>query len=109
VARVVFLIIDALPPRHVTPMLMPALSALGDEGGRSIGRAVMTSATYPNHATFATGVDPLVHGLIANWIVVDGQPRPAQAIGPSVPTTSTPAERRDARRARSSAIKTSST
>jgi hypothetical protein len=46
----------------------------------------MTSATYPNHATFATGVDPLVHGLIANWIVVDGQPRPAQAIGPSVPT-----------------------
>ncbi|MEY2451562.1 MAG: hypothetical protein QOD92_1136 [Acidimicrobiaceae bacterium] len=85
-ARVVFLIIDALPPRHVTPKLMPALSALGDEGGSSVGRAVMTSATYPNHATFATGVDPLVHGLVANWIVAGGQPRPAQDVGPSVAT-----------------------
>ena len=85
-ARVVFLIVDALPSRHVTPKLMPVLSALGEEGGRSIGRAVMTSATYPNHATFATGVDPLVHRLVANWIVVDGQPRPAQDVGPIGPT-----------------------
>ena len=46
----------------------------------------MTSATYPNHATFATGVGPLEHGLLANWIVVDGRPRPAQKVGPSVPT-----------------------
>jgi arylsulfatase A-like enzyme len=86
VARVVFLIIDALPPRHVSDAVTPALAGLARDGGSSIGRAVMTSATYPNHATFATGVDPSVHGLFANWLVVDGQPRPAQAVGPLVPT-----------------------
>ncbi|MEY2434668.1 MAG: hypothetical protein QOC92_4393 [Acidimicrobiaceae bacterium] len=85
-ARVVFLIIDALPPRHVSTSATPTLAGLAQEGGSSIGRAVMTSATYPNHATFATGVDPLVHGLLANWVVVDGRPRPANEVGPAVPT-----------------------
>ena len=46
----------------------------------------MTSATYPNHATFATGVEPLVHGILANWIVHDGRPTPTQLVGPAVPT-----------------------
>jgi hypothetical protein len=46
----------------------------------------MTSATYPNHATFATGVDPTVHRLLANWVVVDGMPRSANEVGPAVPT-----------------------
>jgi arylsulfatase A-like enzyme len=86
VARVVFLIIDALPPRHVSREITPTLAGLAAEGGSSIGRAVMTSATYPNHATFATGVDPTVHGLVANWIVADGRPQPAQDVGPAVAT-----------------------
>jgi len=46
----------------------------------------MTSATYPNHATFATGVEPLAHGVLANWIVHDGKPTPTQHVGPRVPT-----------------------
>ena len=46
----------------------------------------MTSATYPNHATFATGATPSEHGLLANWIVHEGRPRPAQHVGPAVPT-----------------------
>jgi hypothetical protein len=86
VARVVFVIVDALPPRHVSAAVTPALFRLAEEGGSSIGRAVMTSATYPNHATFATGVDPTVHGLLANWIVADGRPQPAQDVGPAVAT-----------------------
>lgn len=81
-----FLIIDALPPRHVSPTVTPTLAGLAAEGGATLGRAVMTSATYPNHATFATGVEPLVHGILANWIVVDGQPRPTNEVGPAVPT-----------------------
>jgi Type I phosphodiesterase / nucleotide pyrophosphatase len=82
----VFLIIDALPPRHVSRTVTPTLAALAAEGGSSVGRAVMTSATYPNHATFATGVDPIVHGLLANWVVAYGRPQPANEIGPAVPT-----------------------
>jgi arylsulfatase A-like enzyme len=46
----------------------------------------MTSATYPNHATFATGVDAATHGIVANWIVADGRPRPAQEVGPAAAT-----------------------
>jgi arylsulfatase A-like enzyme len=86
VARVVFLIVDALPPRHVSAALTPTLARLAAEGGSSTGRAVMTSATYPNHATFATGVDPIEHGVLANWIVSGGRPRPSAEVGPSVPT-----------------------
>src|SRR5204863_230648 len=41
---------------------------------------------YPNHATFATGVDPTVHRLLANWVVVDGRPLPSNEVGPAVPT-----------------------
>ena len=84
--RVVFLIVDALPQRHVSAALTPTLAGLAAEGGSSIGHAVMTSATYPNHATFATGVDPLEHGILANWIVADGQPRPSADVGLAVPT-----------------------
>jgi arylsulfatase A-like enzyme len=86
VTRVVFLIVDALPPRHVNHTVTPTLARLAHDGRAAAGRAVMTSATYPNHATFATGVDPLVHGIVANWIVHDGRPRPSYEIGPAVPT-----------------------
>ena len=84
--RVVFLILDAMPPRHVDDDTTPTLMALAREGASAVGRAVMTSATYPNHATFATGADPVAHGLLANWVVVDGAPRPAHKVGPRVPT-----------------------
>jgi hypothetical protein len=85
-ARVVFVIVDALPPRHVNETNTPTLAALAREGGSAIGRAVMTSATYPNHATFATGVLPKAHGLLANWIVHEGRPRPSPHVGPATST-----------------------
>ena len=62
------------------------MHALGLEGGSALGRAVMTSATYPNHATFATGALPLDHGVVANWIVHEGRARPSYDIGPATPT-----------------------
>jgi hypothetical protein len=46
----------------------------------------MTSATYPNHATFATGALPLEHGVVANWIVHEGRARPSYHVGPATPT-----------------------
>ena len=85
-ARVVFVIVDALPHRHVNATTTPTLHALGQDGGSALGRAVMTSATYPNHATFATGVAPLEHRIVANWVVHEGRPRPSYHVGPAVPT-----------------------
>jgi len=86
--RVVLLVLDGFPNRHVTSEIAPTLSALAAGGGRARdgGEAVMASATYPNHATFATGAGPAVHGLYANNVVVDATLRPAETVGPAVPT-----------------------
>ena len=37
----------------------------------------MPTSTYPNHATFVTGVAPAVHGIVANEIPTAGGPVPA--------------------------------
>src|SRR3954447_22305049 len=84
--RVVLLVIDALPVRHVSRETTPVLAALAESGASATGRSVMTSSTYPNHATFATGVDPIGHGILANWVVRDGRPRATWKLGPSART-----------------------
>lgn len=84
--RVVLLVLDALPARHVGPTLTPTLHRLAQEGAFATGRSVLLSSTYPNHATFATGTEPSGHGLLGNWVVTDRGPQPAQRVGPGVPT-----------------------
>src|SRR5262245_22360868 len=46
----------------------------------------MTSATYPNHATFATGAQPQHHGIVSNWIPESSGVVPAWQRGTRVPT-----------------------
>jgi hypothetical protein len=77
-----------MPTRHINPTTTPVLAGLAAEGGWAPegGRAVLTSATYPNHATFVTGCDAVRHGLWANHVVHDGRVRRAQEVGPAVPT-----------------------
>ncbi|HVU72557.1 MAG TPA: alkaline phosphatase family protein [Mycobacteriales bacterium] len=86
--RVVLLVVDGLPHRHVTAARMPQLHALGSADGHALaaGTGVLTSATYPNHATFVTGVGPERHGLTGNWVDRDGRLQAAQDVGPAVPT-----------------------
>jgi Type I phosphodiesterase / nucleotide pyrophosphatase len=86
--KVVLLVLDAQPHRHVSPEVTPVLAGLAAAGGRapSGGRAVLTSATYPNHASFVTGTDAVGHGLYANHIVREGRVRRAYDVGPSAPT-----------------------
>lgn len=81
---VVFCIIDSLPPRWVTEEVTPHLWAVAEAGGhRPEGaRAVMSSSTYPNHATFATGTDPVDHRVITNQVFADGRFVPAARVGP---------------------------
>jgi hypothetical protein len=84
--RVVLLIVDGLPARHVGPPVTPCLATLAGEGVFAVGRSVMTSATYANHATFATGAEPAAHRILANWLWTDDGPKPAQDVGPAVGT-----------------------
>src|SRR5690242_14176743 len=75
-----------MPARHVGPSVTPTLAALASQGASAVGRSVLTSATYANHATFATGAEPVVHRLLANWVWTDDGPKPAQDVGPAVGT-----------------------
>lgn len=98
--NVLLLILDGLSPRHVRRDITPALSAMAEAGGwnRGGGVAVMPASTYPNHATFVTGVPPAVHGLWSSLIPgpapIDGPERvgthpplvDAWEVGPAVPT-----------------------
>lgn len=87
-ARVVFLVLDGFPNRHVGADVTPRLWALADEAGPPPGRAlgVMPADTYPNHATFVTGAEPAVHGIVANWFWTDDELRPAWEVGLRSPT-----------------------
>jgi arylsulfatase A-like enzyme len=89
VVRVVFLVMDGLPSRHVGTAVTPVLAALASETGcpPGVAEAVMPADTYPNHASFVTGVGPDRHGVLANWYWDnDGVFRPAWEIGPRAPT-----------------------
>jgi hypothetical protein len=79
--NILLLILDGLSPRHVRRDVMPTLSAMGEAGGwnKGGGVAVMPASTYPNHATFVTGVAPAVHGL---WSSMVPDPGPGGEEGP---------------------------
>jgi len=99
--KVVFTSIDALPARHVGPEHTPVLVELARAGGGAPARAtaVMTSSTYPNHATFVTGVAPRTHGIGTNWVPQTGRVVPAWELGPAVPTVFDAARAADLRSA----------
>jgi hypothetical protein len=86
--RVVLLVLDGFPNRHLTADVAPTLSELARDGGRAVdgGIAVMTSATYPNHASFVTGVDVDSHGLYANDVAIGGELQLVDRVGPAKPT-----------------------
>lgn len=82
--RVVFVVIDALPVDLVGEEHTPHLVQLAAEGGSNPegGRAVLSTATYPNHASFATGLAPVDHGILVNRVWDGREFRPASEIGP---------------------------
>jgi predicted AlkP superfamily pyrophosphatase or phosphodiesterase len=95
--NVLLLILDGLSPRHVRADVMPTLTSMAQAGGwnRAGGVAVMPASTYPNHATFVTGVSPAVHGLWSSKIPAPGEAGDdastaplvsAWDVGPSSPT-----------------------
>ncbi len=86
--KLVFAIADALPNRYVGPEHMPTLWAEIAEGGwhPAGGISSMTSSTYPNHATFATGTEPVDHRLFTNDVWHDNTWQAAADVGPATPT-----------------------
>lgn len=87
-AAVALVILDAFPHGPPTRELTPALYSLAQSGGWAPagGRAVLSASTYPNHATFLTGVDPIAHGILTSHALVEDGFRPAQEVGPGAPT-----------------------
>ena len=85
---IVLVILDAFPHTQLNRELAPQLWALASEGGRAPkgGRAVLSASTYPNHASFVTGVAPGVHGILTSNAWIDGAFRPAHEVGPQAET-----------------------
>ena len=86
--RVVFVIADAMPQRWISPDLTPALHGLAHSGGMAPNgaTAIMSSATYPNHAAFATGTGPEVHNFWTNRVKTPAGYLPARQIDLDTPT-----------------------
>ncbi len=82
--KVTFVIEDAMPNRWVGPDITPKLLELASTGGRceAGGQAVMSSATYPNHASFITGLRPIDHGVMVNRVWTGGEFVGSESIGP---------------------------
>jgi arylsulfatase A-like enzyme len=85
--RVCVVVCDSLPARWIRPTVTPVLAELAlATGGPVPVEGVLSAATYPNHATFATGTNPIRHGVVAND-VWDGQRFvPAYEVGPRTDT-----------------------
>lgn len=88
VPRVFFLILDAFDPVRLSPHLTPNLWrwANADGAATGVGRSVMASCTYPNHASFVTGVRPAQHGIWTNHVIREGEVLGAWEAGPLAPT-----------------------
>ena len=67
------IVIDAMPHRHVSPMLTPHLWQQAAAGGRAPMGALSlpVSVTYANHAAFVTGADPALTGVHGNHTWID--------------------------------------
>src|SRR5215831_2120000 len=69
---VVLISIDGLKPDYVIEadkhgLKIPNLRRILTEGAHASGvTGVLTTVTYPSHATMVTGVSPATHGIIAN-------------------------------------------
>lgn len=87
--RVVFLVLDGMPAPVVSDDVTPVLDVWCTASGTTphTVAAVLPATTYPNHATFVTGVAPAEHGIVGNHVLCDdGRFRPARKVGPAVPT-----------------------
>ena len=73
--KVVFVVIDALPNDLVSKEWTPNLWELLSDGGWNAlgGKSVLSTATYPNHATFATGRLPSSHGILKTEQAIQNQ------------------------------------
>ena len=71
------------PSRRRRPHAGPGRAGRAAGGAPGRATAVMTSATYPNHASFATGVAPREHGIVTNWVPETGRLVPAWKLGPA--------------------------
>ena len=86
--RIVFVILDAFPFNGLSSSSTPTLAGLAREGGWSEGggQSVLSASTYPNHASFVTGVGPERHGVLASRAPVDGEWKPAREVPLAAPT-----------------------
>ena len=82
--KIFFVVIDALPNSLVSHAWTPNLWNLASEGSWNIkgGQAVLSTATYPNHASFVTGDLPQSHKIFTNRVWTGHEFKISSNVGP---------------------------
>jgi len=82
--KVFFVVIDALPNSLVSNEWTPNLWNLASEGSwnKEGGQAVLSTATYPNHASFVSGDLPQSHKIFTNRVWTGHEFKISSDVGP---------------------------
>ncbi len=71
--RVVMIVLDAMPDRHLDRARTPNLWRQAAAGTRAGGLSLPVSVTYANHAAFVTGAHPAATGVHGNHTWINGR------------------------------------
>ena len=66
-AAIVLVMIDGLDPEYLEACPAPNLAAIGRQGFRGTGRAMLPTVTNVNNVSLVTGVYPAEHGITSNY------------------------------------------
>ena len=66
-AAIVLVMIDGLDPEYLEACPAPNLAAIGRQGFRGTGRAMLPTVTNVNNVSLVTGAYPAEHGITSNY------------------------------------------
>ena len=66
-AAIVLVMIDGLDPEYLEACPAPNLAAIGRQGFRGTGRAMLPTVTNVNNVSLVTGAYPAKHGITSNY------------------------------------------
>ena len=90
-AAIVLVMIDGLDPEYLEACPAPNLAAIGRQGFRGTGRAMLPTVTNVNNVSLVTGAYPAEHGITSNYWLDRTSVQPPAAATPAAPESPHPA------------------
>ena len=86
-AAIVLVMIDGLDPEYLEACPAPNLAAIGRQGFRGTGRAMLPTVTNVNNVSLVTGAYPAEHGITSNYWLDRTFGNPSAAATPAAPSS----------------------